>query len=84
MSYSMRMMDMPVGRLRLVAEGARADRGSAGGRTMIRAGCGSGPLVEDEDHPILIEAERQLDAHFAGAPAKASPCHSTSTAQSSR
>jgi methylated-DNA-[protein]-cysteine S-methyltransferase len=64
MSYSMRMTDTPVGRLRLVA----------GERGLIAVlwpdhdprRVPLGPLVEDQDHPILIETERQLGAYFAG------------------
>ena len=64
MSYSMKMADTPVGRLRLVA----TDRGLAAvlwpneDPRRVRLGL----LVEDENHPILIETERQLGSYFAG------------------
>ena len=65
MGYSTKTIDTPVGRLRLVA----SDRGLAAvlwpneDPRRVRLG----PLTEDEDHPILIETERQLGAYFAGA-----------------
>lgn len=64
MSYSMKMTDTPVGRLRLAAgeRGLIAVLWPDHDPRRVRLG----PLVEDQDHPILIETERQLDAYFAG------------------
>jgi methylated-DNA-[protein]-cysteine S-methyltransferase len=64
MSYSMRMTDTPVGRLRLAAgeRGLIAVLWPDHDSRRVRLG----PLVEDQDHPILIETERQLGAYFAG------------------
>jgi methylated-DNA-[protein]-cysteine S-methyltransferase len=64
MSYSFKMTDTPVGRLKLVA----SDKGLAAvlwpneDPRRVRLGL----LLEDADHPILIETERQLGSYFAG------------------
>ena len=65
MTYAYKMVASPVGALKLVA----SDKGLAAilwenddpGRVRL------GPLVEDRDHPVLAEAERQLGDYFAGA-----------------
>lgn len=64
MSYVYKVVDSPVGKLKLVANGPklsailweqdRADR--------VRLG----PMSEEQDSPILREAERQLNEYFAG------------------
>lgn len=64
MTYAYKTIASPVGELKLIA----SDKGLAAilwenddpGRVRL------GPLVEDRDHPILIEAERQLGDYFAG------------------
>jgi methylated-DNA-[protein]-cysteine S-methyltransferase len=64
MTYSYKMVDSPVGRLKLVA----SDKGLAAilwedddpGRVRLS------PLVEDPDNPFLAVTERQLGAYFAG------------------
>jgi methylated-DNA-[protein]-cysteine S-methyltransferase len=64
MTYAYKTIASPVGELKLVA----SDTGLAAilwenddpGRVRL------GPLVEDRDHPILIETERQLGDYFAG------------------
>jgi methylated-DNA-[protein]-cysteine S-methyltransferase len=64
MAYSCKMIDSPVGPLRLVA----SDKGLAAilwkdeDPRRVRLG----PLVEDPDNPFLLETERQLGAYFAG------------------
>jgi methylated-DNA-[protein]-cysteine S-methyltransferase len=64
MTYASRTMTSPVGALTLVA--------SPKGLTAIlweneRAGrVPLGETWEDRDHPVLIEAERQITAYFAG------------------
>jgi methylated-DNA-[protein]-cysteine S-methyltransferase len=64
MTYSYKIIDSPVGRLRLVA----SDKGLAavlwGEEDQRRVRFS--PLVEDTDNPFLIETERQLGAYFAG------------------
>lgn len=64
MTLSFKNMPSPVGELTLVASDAglvailwENDRP---GRVKL------GPLAEDNQHPILIEAERQIAAYFAG------------------
>jgi methylated-DNA-[protein]-cysteine S-methyltransferase len=64
MTYAYKTIALPVGELKLVA----SDKGLAAilwenddpGRVRL------GPLVEDRDHPILVETERQLGDYFAG------------------
>jgi methylated-DNA-[protein]-cysteine S-methyltransferase len=64
MTYAYKTIASPVGELKLVA----SDKGLSAilwenddpGRVRL------GPLVEDRDHPILVETERQLGDYFAG------------------
>lgn len=64
MNYSYKTMKSPVGLLKLVAGG----RGLAAvlwendDPKRVRLG----PLVEDKNHPVLLETERQLNDYFAG------------------
>jgi methylated-DNA-[protein]-cysteine S-methyltransferase len=64
MTHSYKMIDSPVGRLKLIA----SDKGLAAilwkddHPRRVRLS----PLVEDPDNPFLIETERQLGAYFAG------------------
>jgi methylated-DNA-[protein]-cysteine S-methyltransferase len=63
-TYSYKTMKSPVGRLKLVA----SERGLAAilwendDPKRVRLA----PLVEDKNHPVLLEAERQLNDYFAG------------------
>jgi methylated-DNA-[protein]-cysteine S-methyltransferase len=63
-TYSYKTMKSPVGRLKLVA----SDRGLAAilwendDPKRVRLA----PLVEDKNHPVLCETERQLNDYFAG------------------
>ena len=63
-TYSYKTMKSPVGRLKLVA----SDRGFAAilwendDPKRVRLA----PLVEDKNHPVLRETERQLNDYFAG------------------
>src|ERR1051326_2449838 len=63
-TYSCRTMHSPVGKLKLVAN----DRGLAAilwendNPRRVRLG----PLAEHKEHPVLLEAERQLHEYFAG------------------
>src|ERR1700754_4131328 len=64
MPYSYKIVGSPVGRLKLVA----SDKGLAAilwenddpGRVRL------GAMVEATDHPVLLQAERQLAEYFAG------------------
>jgi methylated-DNA-[protein]-cysteine S-methyltransferase len=64
MAYSYKMMTSPVGKLKLVA----SDRGLAAilwekdrpKRVRLE------PLSEDNNHPLLLETERQLNDYFSG------------------
>jgi methylated-DNA-[protein]-cysteine S-methyltransferase len=64
MAYAYKTMSSPVGTLKLVA----SDKGLAAilwendDPKRVRLGM----LVEDREHPVLLEAERQLQAYFAG------------------
>ena len=64
MTFSYKMMASPVGELKLVASerGLSAILWENDDPARVRLG----PLVEDESHPILIEAERQIGEYFAG------------------
>ncbi len=64
MTFSYKTMASPVGELKLVASdhGLSAILWENDDPARVRLG----PLVEDVDHPILIEAERQIDEYFAG------------------
>lgn len=64
MTYAYKLMDSPVGQLKLVANGERLaailwehDRPNR-----VRLG----ELIEANDRPVLIETERQLNEFFAG------------------
>lgn len=64
MTYAYKTIPSPVGELKLVA----SERGLAAilwendapGRVPL------GAMTEDADHPVLVEAARQLDRYFAG------------------
>lgn len=64
MTYSYKTIPSPVGELKLVAR----DTGLAAilwendrpGRVRL------GAMIEDVDHPVLVETEKQLGAYFAG------------------
>jgi methylated-DNA-[protein]-cysteine S-methyltransferase len=64
MSLAYKMMESPVGKLKLVA----SDKGLAAilwendSPRRVRLG----EVVEEERHPVLIETERQLGEYFAG------------------
>jgi len=64
MTYAYKMMESPVGKLKLVA----SDKGLAAilwendNPERVRLN----PVVEDKRHPALLEAERQLNDYFAG------------------
>jgi methylated-DNA-[protein]-cysteine S-methyltransferase len=64
MTFSYKMMASPVGELKLVASnhGLSAILWENDDPARVRLG----PLVKDADHPILIEAERQIGEYFAG------------------
>jgi methylated-DNA-[protein]-cysteine S-methyltransferase len=63
-TYSYKTMKSPVGRLKLIA----SERGLAAilwendDPKRVRLA----PLVKDENHPVLLKAERQLNDYFAG------------------
>jgi methylated-DNA-[protein]-cysteine S-methyltransferase len=63
MTYTCKTIDSPLGPLQLVA----SDRGLAAilWQDENPSGLRSSP-VEDPDHPVLVETERQLRAYFAG------------------
>ena len=63
-TYSYKTMKSPVGRLKLVASqrGLAAILWENDDPKRVRLA----PLVEDENHPVLLEAERQLNDYFAG------------------
>lgn len=65
MAHAFRTMASPVGMLTLVADGqalvAILWEDDAPGRVKLPA------LVEQRDHPLLLEAERQLADYFSGA-----------------
>jgi methylated-DNA-[protein]-cysteine S-methyltransferase len=64
MAYSCKIIDSPVGRLKLIA----SDKGLAAILWEDDDPCRVrlGPLVEDPDHLFLVETERQLRAYFSG------------------
>ena len=64
MSYAYKTMPSPVGELKLVAsdKGLTAILWENERPNRVRLG----DLAEDRNHPVLIEAERQLKAYFAG------------------
>jgi methylated-DNA-[protein]-cysteine S-methyltransferase len=63
-SYSYKTMKSPVGRLKLVASqrGLAAILWEDDDPKRVRLA----PLVEDKNHPVLLQAERQLNDYFAG------------------
>jgi methylated-DNA-[protein]-cysteine S-methyltransferase len=64
MIYAYKLMDSPVGKLKLVAKGDRLTailwENDKPNRVRLHE------MVEANDRPILIEAERQLNEYFAG------------------
>jgi methylated-DNA-[protein]-cysteine S-methyltransferase len=64
MSLVYKTMESPVGQLKLVAsdEGLVAVLWQNDRPSRVRLG----ELIEDDQHPILLKAERQLDEYFAG------------------
>ncbi len=64
MTYAYKTIASPVGELKLIASdtGLAAILWENDDPMRVRLG----PLVEDRDHPILIETERQLGDYFAG------------------
>jgi len=64
MTFAYKIIDSPVGKLKLVA----SDQGLAG-VLWERENARPAPLSElvvDEQHPVLLETERQLGEYFAG------------------
>lgn len=65
MAYAYKLMDSPVGQLKLVADGDRLAailwENDKPNRVRLSE------LVEANDRPVLIDAERQLNEYFAGA-----------------
>jgi len=63
-TYSYKTMKSPVGRLKLIASqrGLAAILWENDDPKRVRLA----PLVEDKNHPVLLEAERQLNDYFAG------------------
>ena len=59
-----KMMDSPIGRLTLIAteEGLAGILWATAGPRDVRVDIGA----EDTGHPVLVEAERQLEEYFAG------------------
>lgn len=64
MTYGYKIIDSPVGKLKLVAadEGLAAILWENDNPRRVRLT----PFVEQPDNPVLIETERQLAAYFAG------------------
>ena len=64
MSLAYKLIDSPVGELKLVAsdKGLVAILWENDSPRRVRLS----ELVEDEQHPVLIETERQLEEYFAG------------------
>jgi methylated-DNA-[protein]-cysteine S-methyltransferase len=64
MSYVYKVVDSPVGKLKLVANGPKLSailwEQDRAGRVRL------GPMREEQDSPVLAEAERQLNEYFAG------------------
>jgi methylated-DNA-[protein]-cysteine S-methyltransferase len=64
MSYAYKVIDSPVGKLTLVANGSKLSavlwENDKPDRVRL------GPMREEEDNPVLAEAERQLNEYFAG------------------
>jgi methylated-DNA-[protein]-cysteine S-methyltransferase len=64
MSAAYKMIDSPVGKLTLIANGSKlsAILWENDKPNRVR----TGPMSEDNDHPVLMETERQLNEYFAG------------------
>ncbi|CAN7569566.1 methylated-DNA--[protein]-cysteine S-methyltransferase [Paraburkholderia terricola] len=64
MTYAFKLMDSPVGQLKLVASGERltAILWENDKPNRVRVGA----MIEANDRPILIDTERQLNEYFAG------------------
>jgi methylated-DNA-[protein]-cysteine S-methyltransferase len=64
MTYFYKMMKSPVGKLKLVAseDGLAAILWENDNPRRVRLA----PVLEDEKHPVLLEAERQLNDYFVG------------------
>jgi methylated-DNA-[protein]-cysteine S-methyltransferase len=64
MTYAYKLMDSPVGQLKLVANGERlaAILWEHDKPNRVRLG----EMIEANDRPVLIETERQLNEYFAG------------------
>jgi methylated-DNA-[protein]-cysteine S-methyltransferase len=64
MTFSFKTFFSPVGALKLVAseQGLAAILWPNDDPARVRLA----PLIEDPEHPVLLEAERQLEAYFAG------------------
>ncbi|MDR6410263.1 methylated-DNA--[protein]-cysteine S-methyltransferase [Paraburkholderia terricola] len=64
MTYAFKLMDSPVGQLKLVASGERltAILWENDKPNRVRLGA----MIEANDRPILIDTERQLNEYFAG------------------
>lgn len=64
MAYAYKLIPSPVGELKLVAseKGLAAILWENDAPDRVRLGA----MVEDADHPVLVEAARQIDAYFAG------------------
>ena len=64
MTYAYKKMKSPVGELKLIAsdKGVAAILWENDNPKRVRIG----PLREDNRHPVLLEAERQLEDYFAG------------------
>lgn len=64
MPYVYKIIDSPIGKLKLVANGPRLSailwENDKPNRVRL------GPIQEDKDSPILAETERQLNEYFAG------------------
>jgi methylated-DNA-[protein]-cysteine S-methyltransferase len=64
MSYAYKMVDSPVGKLKLVANGSKLAAILWENDRENRVRLGAMPL--EGDRPILVETERQLNEYFAG------------------
>ena len=64
MSYAYKVINSPVGQLKLVAKGSKLSavlwENDKPGRVQL------GPMREEQGHPVLAEAQRQLNEYFAG------------------
>jgi methylated-DNA-[protein]-cysteine S-methyltransferase len=64
MSYAYKVIDSPVGKLKLVAKGSKLSailwENDKPDRVRL------GPMREEQGNPVLAEAERQLNEYFAG------------------